>query len=156
MKEFKTFHDDCKNVLKKASKNSIDFILTDVPYWNMDKVEKTRSKVAAKSNLSRFNQKEDQTKQQWLDDLTEIFDLCYGVLKNRKYLAIFIGDMYRGKKYHILSADLANAIHDKTPFILKANLVWYDVSKNLHVYGQPHAFIPSMIHQNILIFRKEF
>jgi len=155
LEEFKTFHDDCKNILRKGSKNSVDFILTDVPYWNMDKVEKTRSKVAAKSNLSRFNRKEIQTKQKWLDDLTEIFNLCYGVLKNRKYLAIFIGDMYRGKKYHILSADLANAIKEKTKFILKANLIWYDVSKNLHVYGQPHAFIPSMIHQNILIFRKE-
>jgi len=155
LKEFKTFNDDCRNILKNFSKNSIDFILTDVPYWNMDKVTKTRSKVAAKSNLSRFNGSEIQTKQQWLDELTEIFNLCYTILKNKKYLAIFIGDMYRGKQYHMLSADLANAIQEKTNFILKANLIWYDVSKNLHVYGQPHAFIPSMIHQNILIFRKE-
>jgi len=152
---FKSFQDDCRNILRKASKNSIDFILTDVPYWNMDRVEKTRSKLAVKSNLSRFNGKKVQTKQDWLDELTEIFELCYEVLKNKKYLAIFIGDMYRGKEYHILSADLANAIKRKTKFILKANLVWYDVSKNLHVYGQPHAYIPSMIHQNILIFRKE-
>jgi len=155
LKELKTFEDNCKNVLKKASKNSIDFVLTDVPYWNMDKVEKTRSKIAAKSNLSRFNGNSIQTKQEWLDDLVEIFYLCHGVLKNKKYLAIFIGDMYRGKEYHILSADLAKAISEKTLFILKANLIWYDVSKNLHVYGQPHAYIPSMIHQNILIFRKE-
>lgn len=155
LEEHKTFWDDCRNVIKKASKDSIDFILTDVPYWNMDRVEKTRSRVTAKSNLSQFNSKRIQTKQEWLDELTEIFNLCYGVLKDKKYLAVFIGDMYRGKQYHILSADLANAIQEKTKFALKANLIWYDVSKNLHVYGQPHAFIPSMIHQNILIFRKE-
>jgi DNA modification methylase len=155
LEELKTFNDDCKNVIKKMNKNSIDFILTDVPYWNMDKVEKTRSKAAAQSNLSRFNGKEIQTKQEWLDELTEVFEICYEVLKNKKYLAVFIGDMYRGKEYHILSADLANAIKSKTKFLLKANLIWYDVSKNLHVYGQPFAFIPSMIHQNILIFRKE-
>lgn len=155
LKEFKTFEDDCRNVLKKASENSIDFILTDVPYWNMDKVEKTRSKIAAKSNLSQFNGNSLQTKQEWLDELIEIFDLSYRVLNDKKYLAIFIGDMYRGKEYHILSADLADAIGKKTSFILKANLIWYDVSKNLHVYGQPYAYIPSMIHQNILVFRKE-
>lgn len=155
LEKFKTFHDDCRDILKMANKNSIDFILTDVPYWNMDRVTKTRSKAAAKSSLSRFNGKEIQTKQQWLDELTEIFSLCYDVLKNKKYLAIFIGDMYRGKQYHILSADLAGTIQGKTKFNLKANLIWYDVSKNLHVYGQPHTFIPSMIHQNILIFRKE-
>lgn len=155
LEEFKTFHTDCREILKKASKNSIDFILTDVPYWTMDKVERTRSKVAAKSNLSKFNDRKMQTKKQWLDELTEIFNLCYRALKKKKYLAIFIGDMYRGKQYHMLSADLANAIQNKTRFVLKANLIWYDVSKNLHVYGQPHAFIPSMIHQNILIFRKE-
>lgn len=155
LKELKTFADDCRNVLKKATSNSIDFILTDVPYWNMDRVEKTRSKVAAKSNLSKFNNNGMQTKQEWLDELVEIFDLCYKVLKNKKYLAIFIGDMYRGKEYHILSADLADAIRNRTKFLLKANLIWYDVSKNLHVYGQPHAYIPSIVHQNILIFRKE-
>lgn len=155
LKIFKTYEDDCKNVLKKMKQNSIDFILTDVPYWNMDKVEKTRSKVAAKSNLSRFNGSGIQTKKEWLDDLVEIFKLCYAVLRNNKYLAVFIGDMYRGSGYHILSADLAAAISSNTPFTLKANLVWYDVSKNLHVYGQPFAYIPSMIHQNILVFRKE-
>ncbi|MFH2013628.1 MAG: DNA methyltransferase [Patescibacteria group bacterium] len=155
LKELKTFNDDCRNVLKKANKNSVDFILTDVPYWNMDKVEKTRSKIAIKSNLSQFNENNMQTKQEWLDELVDIFNLCYRVLKNKKYLAIFIGDMYRGKEYHILSADLASAISKKTSFILKANLIWYDVSKNLHVYGQPYAYIPSMIHQNVLIFKKE-
>jgi DNA modification methylase len=155
LKISKTFEGNCKNILGKIDVNSVDFILTDVPYWNMDKVEKTRSGVAAKSNLSRFNTNKLQTKQEWLSDLAEIFNLCYKVLKYNKYLAIFIGDMYRGKEYHILSADLASEISRETRFILKANLVWYDVSKNLHVYGQPYAFIPSMIHQNILIFRKE-
>jgi hypothetical protein len=34
-------------------------------------------------------------------------------------------------------------------------LIWYDVSKSLHIYGYQYEYIPSMIHQNILVFRKE-
>mgnify|MGYP004098385381 CR=1 FL=1 len=59
------------------------------------------------------------------------------------------------KNYHILSADLANSISTIKGFNLKANLIWFDQSKSLHVYGYPYSFVPSMIHQNVLIFKKE-
>jgi hypothetical protein len=29
------------------------------------------------------------------------------------------------------------------------------VSKKLHLYGYQYSYIPSMIHQNVLVFRKE-
>jgi len=145
---------DCKVEMKKFPDNFFDFILTDVPYWHMDKLEKTRSKRIKQSNLSQFNGSPVQTKEEWLEEMRKIFKECQRVLKNKKYLAIFIGDMYRGNEYHMLSAELANAIKNPN-LILKANLIWYDVSKTLHVYGYPTTFIPSMVHQNILIFRKE-
>jgi len=145
---------NCKAELKKFPDNFFDFILTDVPYWHMDKLEKTRSKRTKQSNLSQFNDFLIQTKEQWLEEMKVIFKECQRVLKNKKYLAIFIGDMYRGNEYHMLSAELANTIKNPN-LVLKANLIWYDVSKSLHVYGYPTTFIPSMIHQNILIFRKE-
>lgn len=145
---------DCKVEMKKFPNNFFDFILTDVPYWHMDKLEKTRSKRIKQSNLSQFNGSPVQTKEEWLEEMRKIFKECQRVLKNKKYLAIFIGDMYRGNEYHMLSAELANAIKNPN-LILKANLIWYDVSKTLHVYGYPTTFIPSMVHQNILIFRKE-
>jgi len=145
---------DCKVEMKKFPNNFFDFILTDVPYWHMDKLEKTRSKRIKQSNLSQFNGSPVQTKKEWLEEMRNIFKECQRVLKNKKYLAIFIGDMYRGNEYHMLSAELANAIKNPN-LILKADLIWYDVSKTLHVYGYPTTFIPSMVHQNILIFRKE-
>lgn len=145
---------DCKIEMKRFADNYFDFVLTDVPYWHMDQLEKTRSKKMKQSNLSQFNNSHIKMKEEWLKEMQDIFRECQRVLKNRKYLAIFIGDMYRKNEYHILSAELANVI--KNPNLaLKANLIWYDVSKSLHVYGYPAAFIPSMIHQNILIFRKE-
>lgn len=146
---------DSKVELLKIPKATIDFILTDVPYWNMDKLSHTRSKKTQKSNLSKFNGQKGQSKEDWLNEMRLIFEKCRDPIKRGSYMAVFIGDIYRGKKYHILSAELANAISELEGWVLKANLVWFDQSKSLHVYGYPHAFVPSMIHQYILIFRKE-
>jgi hypothetical protein len=70
------------------------------------------------------------------------------------YAAVFIGDMYRDSAYRFLTADLARALSG-TDLVLKANLVWYDPAKDLHVFGYPYAFVPSIVHQNVLVFRKE-
>jgi len=153
---------DSKELLKKEKENSFDFILTDVPYWNMDKVGRSNGKFKKtgqeakekiKSNLSRFNFEVSQTKSEWLKDMEDVFSLSWPLLKKNGYMAVFIGDMYRNGKYHFLSADLANVI-EKIGFTPKANLIWYDVSNKLQIYGYLYDFIPSMIHQNILIFKK--
>ena len=155
IKEQKIITGDVNNELLKIKNESIDFILTDVPYWNMDSLKKTRGSRANKSKLSQFNKTSNQSKEKWLNEMYIIFEKCFKPLKNGKYMAVFIGDIYREKNYHILSAELANVISKIKGFVLKANLIWFDNSKSLHVYGYPYAFIPSMIHQNILIFKKE-
>ena len=153
---------DSKEVLKKENPESYDFILTDVPYWNMDKVERSsgkfkkvngEAKEKTKSNLSKFNEEVMKTKEEWLKDMEDIFSLCNPLLKKGSYLAVFIGDMYKNGKYHFLSNDLANVL-ERNSFTPKANLIWYDVSNKLHIYGYLYDFVPSMIHQNILIFKK--
>ncbi|HEB10188.1 MAG TPA: class I SAM-dependent methyltransferase [Spirochaetales bacterium] len=140
-----------------------DFILTDVPYWRMDKAEKSKgrykkagevSKENRKSRLSPFEQVSYQSKAEWLSDLKGVFSKAVPLLKTDGYLAVFIGDMYNQGRYHFLSADLACMLED-IGLTLKANIVWYDVSKSLHVYGYQYQYIPSMIHQNILVLRKE-
>ena len=151
----KTILGNANEKLEEIKDESIDFILTDVPYWNADQLKKTRSKRANVSKLSKFNSNKTQTKEEWLDNLYSIFEKCFQKLKNKKYMGVFIGDIYREKNYHILSAELANKISTIENFTLKANLIWFDQSKSLHVYGYPYSFVPSMIHQNILIFKKE-
>lgn len=139
------------------------FILTDVPYWRMDKVRRSsgsfkrvgeEQRQNRQSKLAAFNDMNYPGKEEWLTELEEIFRLCLPLLKRGGYLAVFIGDMYNGGRYHLLSADLA-ALLSRLGLTMKANLVWYDVSKALHVYGYQYEFIPSMIHQSILVFRKE-
>jgi hypothetical protein len=63
--------------------------------------------------------------------------------------------MYRDNEYHCLSAELAGVLCRLPGLVWKADLVWYDVSKKLHLYGYQYSYIPSLIHQNILVFRRE-
>lgn len=156
LKEFEMINGDSNKVLKNIEEGSIDFVLTDVPYWIMDQLTKTRSTAAErKSKLSKFNDKELQSKEDWLKEMKNIFTNVYPTLKKNGYMAVFIGDMYRGKEYHFLSADLARTISEIKGFVMKSDIIWHDDSKMLHIYGYPFAYIPSLIHQHILIFRKE-
>ena len=141
-----------------------DFILTDIPFWIMDKAqkskgvykkhgEKAKGIYSDKSKLTTFNEDELKTKEEWKNLLKKVFTSCYALLKGKKYCAIFIGNMYYDGRYHLLNADLTE-IMEKVGYVLKAEKIWYDVAKKLHLYGINYAFIPSIVHQYIMIYRK--
>ena len=153
---------DNREHLKELADESFDFILTDVPYWGMDKNRKSKgrfkrvgqnSRENRRSKLKAFNGITYTDKRDWLTAMEGIFRKAAGLLKSGKYLAVFIGDMYFDGSYHFLSADLASVL-SRVGLTMKANLIWYDGSKSLHVYGYRYEYIPSMIHQSILVFRK--
>lgn len=154
--------------------NSIGLILTDVPYWAMDKLQKTRgrfSKAGERSReklpspLHRFNQSSILTIDQWLDLLKNVFNQCYQKLIEGRNLVVFIGNMYRTMeeirnrkkrkvgKYHFLSSMLAKVLLD-IGYDFENELIWYSPDKALHVFGYPYSYIPSVVHQSILIFKK--
>lgn len=156
LKKGQTFCGDSLVELDKIKDDSVDFVLTDVPYWNIDSVEKTRSKKASTSKLNNFKcDNEDQSKIDWLNLMKAILEKASKKLRNNQYMAVFIGDIYRGKQYHCLSAELANKISEIPGMVWKSNIIWFDNSKSLHVFGYPYSYVPSMIHQNILVFKKE-
>ena len=139
-----------------------DLLLTDVPYWRMDKARRSTGsfkrvgeaqRPRRASKLQAFNDLEPRSKEEWLAGLEEVFGEALGLLEPRAYLAVFIGDMYHDGRFHFLSAELAGAL-ERLGLTLKADLIWYDVSKSLHVYGYQYEFIPSLIHQSILVLRK--
>jgi DNA modification methylase len=155
---------DAREVLPTLPPREFDCVLTDVPYWSMDTVSRSRgtykrvgveAKPVHASKLSAFQSGTYRSKEEWLTRMSEVFGLAASLLKPTGYLLAFIGDMYRDNEYHGLSAELAGALTRIPGLVWKANLVWYDVSKKLHLYGYQYSYIPSLIHQNILVFRKE-
>ncbi|MFX0098572.1 MAG: DNA methyltransferase [Candidatus Hodarchaeota archaeon] len=146
-------------------RQEFDLILTDIPYWLMDKAprskgtfkrvnEEAKGVYSEKSKLSRFNKFAPKTKEEWLETLTSVFSGCYKILRNKRYCVVFVGNMYYKGAYHLLTSDVSQCL-EVIGFVLKGEIVWYDVAKKLHLYGINYEWIPSMVHQNILVFFKD-
>lgn len=160
-----------------------DLLLTDVPYWDMDTRRRSPGKfkraggTASERRRSKLSAFADPgpagaaapgagpagagnaaagpaDREEWLGLMRTVFAAARRLIKPGGYVVAFIGDMYHSGRFHPLSHDLAAVLAD-LGLTMKANLIWYDVSKSLHVYGYRYEFIPSMIHQNILVFRNE-
>ncbi|MFB6081133.1 MAG: DNA methyltransferase [Haloferacaceae archaeon] len=153
-------HGDCTDLVAEVGDGAVDLLLTDVPYWKMDEVEQTRNeRETRESNLGSFGGDDaagegTERKSAWLDAMGRAFGAFRRVVTDDGYVAVFIGDMYRGQSYHLLSAELGERIA-AAGYTLKADLIWYDPSKDLHVYGYPFAYVPSVVHQHVLVFRNE-
>jgi DNA modification methylase len=166
--------DSRQEVGKTIDDNSIDLILTDVPYWAMDKLQKTRGRFSRAgeesqgrlpSPLHSFNRASILTLEEWLELLKTVFNQCYPKLLEGGYLVVFIGNMYRtiaetnkGKakkvgKYLLLSSMLAKVLLD-IGYSFEEEIIWYAPDKSLHVFGYPFSYIPSIVHQSILVFTK--
>ncbi|MBN2535197.1 MAG: hypothetical protein JXB88_20115 [Spirochaetales bacterium] len=165
IKEMETHCGDASRVVKTLTGTPFDMIFTDIPYWKMDKARRSKGvykkvgekarKDYKKTKLAAFNDEIYETKDDWLKKMAGIFKSASDLLCPGGYLATFVGDMYFDNEYHCLSAELANELIKIDGLVWKANIIWYDVSKKLHLYGYQYTYIPSMIHQNIIVFRKE-
>ncbi|MFW9991232.1 MAG: TRM11 family SAM-dependent methyltransferase [Candidatus Odinarchaeota archaeon] len=154
-----------------AEDNYFRLVLTDVPYWEMDKLVKTRGKFSKAgeptreklpSSLKKFNTESPKEIPDWLALLENVFKVCKTKLEKNGYLVIFIGNMYRnvgtGKKkvgrYLPLSNLLAERIR-KLNYKQLAEITWYSPDRKLGVYGYPFVYIPSIVDQRILVFRND-
>lgn len=162
------------SLLKDFKSNSFDFLITDVPYFSMDKLKKTRGRFSKageptkgklKSSLNTFNELPAPTYEEWIQLLKNVFSQVFRVIKNNSIVIIFIGNMYRnfeykkdGKKvkigkYLLLSSDVSSILVN-IGFQHLNEIIWVDTAKKLGIYGYPFTWIPSLIDQRILIFRK--
>lgn len=138
-----------------------DLLLTDVPYWDMDKARRSKglfkrhgeeARAPRRSKLRAFDPEPPLPREAWRALLRAVFQAALPLLKPRAYVVVFAGDMYKGGRFYPVSHDVAGEL-EALGLTWKADLVWYDVSKKLHLYGYRYEFIPSMVHQSILVFR---
>lgn len=90
----------------------------------------------------------------FLDRMQTVFAELHRVLRDGRYGVVIVRDAYQGGRYLFTGSDLA-ARAAAVGFVPKGDLIWYQAGTRLRPYGYPRSFVPNIVHQHILVLRKE-
>jgi DNA modification methylase len=150
---------DARVLARRLPSDSIDFVVTSPPYWNILHKEDHKAKQERKArNLdTRYgNDKRDlgniREYSEFVQQLSMILGDCARALKPRKYLAIIVSDFRDKSRFVMFHADLAAAL-EQYQLQLRGMTVLYQRHKRVFPYGYPFAYVPNIHHQFILILQ---
>ena len=155
---------DCLKVLPAlaAAGRVFDFIGTDPPYSIA--LEKTMCDGVydiqhRKTDMDRFSDdpadlRNLATFDAFYDAIERAFAHAHPLLREGGFLAVIIRDSYQDSHYIPATYDIAERIC-RSGYVLKGIKVWYATGARVRPYGYPSTYVPNIIHQNIVIFRKE-
>lgn len=157
----KVYVGDARDLIKKFEDNSVDFVVTSPPYWNILHKEDHKAKqerIAHELDTRYGNDGRDlgniHDYSQFLTELSSILGECGRVLKPKKYMAVIVSDFREKSKYVTFHSHLAEAL-DAYGFQLHGITVLYQRHKRVFPYGYPYAYVPNIHHQYILILQKK-
>ena len=153
---------DAVKLLAALPCGSVDFVATDPPYNPQLRLTMSggplaeahanrRTDYAMVTDLSA-DLANSASYQEYLDRMEAILAELRRVLRDGRYAAIIVRDAYQDGRYRFTAADLA-ARAERRGFVAKGDLVWYQAGTRLRPYGYPHAFVPNIVHQHILVLR---
>lgn len=150
---------DARILAKKLSADSIDFIVTSPPYWNILHKEdhKARQERKAQNLDTRYgNDRRDlgniHEYAAFVKELSSILGDCARALKPKKYLALIVSDFRDKSRFVMFHADLAAAL-EQYHLQLRGITILYQRHKRVFPYGYPFAYVPNIHHQFILILQ---
>ena len=155
---------DALAVLPTLEAESIDFVATDPPY-NLQLPMTMAGGVLAETHANRRTDYAMVTESPldlanaadypaFLDRMEVVFGELARVLRDGRYAVVIVRDAYQDGRYVFTGSDLA-ARATAVGFIPKGDLIWYQAGTRLRPYGYPKAFVPNIVHQHVLVLRKE-
>ena len=155
---------DAARILPTLPSESIEFVATDPPY-NLQLRMTMAGGALAETHANRrtdyamvSDADEDLANATdygtFLDRMQGIFVELHRVLQDGRYAVVIVRDAYQGGRYVFTGSDLANRAAG-VGFVPKGDLIWYQAGTRLRPYGYPRTFVPNIVHQHILVLRKE-
>ncbi len=154
---------DARELLPRIETDSVHLVVTSPPYWQIlhKKDHKARQERIEKGLATRYSEDDPrdlgniEEYDAFLKELVGIFGECTRILKPNGHLCAVVGDFRDGGRYRMFHADLAAALEEETPLVLKGLTILYQPHKRVLPYGYPAAYVPNLHHQYILILRNE-
>ncbi len=155
---------DALTVLPTMASGSVDLVATDPPY-NLQLPmtmaggalaehhanRRTDYAMVTDSALDLANAPDYET---FLERMGLVLAELRRVLRERGYAVVIVRDAYQDGRYVFTGSDLA-ARATAVGLVPKGDLIWYQAGTRLRPYGYPHAFVPNIVHQHILVLRNE-
>jgi DNA modification methylase len=155
---------DALALLLSMPADSIDFVATDPPYnlqlpMTMAGGPLAEAHANRRTDYAMITTSSDDLANAvdypaFLDRMGMAFGELHRVLREGRYLVVIVRDAYQGGRYLFTGSDLA-ARAASAGFVPKGDLIWYQAGTRLRPYGYPRTFVPNIVHQHILVLRKE-
>ena len=167
--DFKYFIGNNTDVIETLNSNSIDYIVTSPPYFNIlknksegirsDKSKKgfrngARQGIVSYTDESLDNLENLENYELYLIKIKDIFLKLQRVLKSRKYCYIIISDFTINKTETCVTGDFVR-IMQELEYEYCGNVALIQENKPLYPFGYPFAYKINHHNQNILNFRKQ-
>ncbi len=152
---------DARNILKELKSESVSYIVTSPPYWNIlmkktiGKKRKARAKAGFQTKYSESTEDLGNISNytEFLSELQSCFKECHRILKEKRYATVIVSDFRHRSEFVPFHSHVADIL-SKVGFTLQGITVLIQNSKKLYPYGYPFAYVPNIHHQYAIIVRK--
>ena len=155
---------DALAILPTLPDRSIDLVATDPPY-NLQLPMTMAGGVLAETHANRRTDYAMVTDSErdlanapdyatFLDRMGDAFGELARVLGDGRYAVVIVRDAYQDGRYVFTGSDLA-ARAAAVGLSPKGDLIWYQAGTRLRPYGYPYTFVPNIVHQHIVVFRRD-
>lgn len=155
---------DALAVLPTIEAASIDFVATDPPYnvqlpmtmagGPLAEAHRNRRTDYAMVTADPADLANRADYPAFLDAMTTVLAEIHRVLRPGRYAVVIVRDAYQDGRYVFTGSDLA-ARAASVGLVPKGDLIWYQAGSRLRPYGYPTGFVPNIVHQHVLVLRRE-
>lgn len=139
-----------------------DAIITDPPYSPALKKTMCDGRYGLSNRRSPFEFFSSSPKdfrnaasfEEFYDRMEQAAQWFWRLLKPNCYTVVMIRDSYQNGEYVPASFHVAERFR-QVGFRFKGIRIWYQTGAPVRPYGYPYAYVPNIVHHNILVFRKE-